>query len=100
MKKTDTIYLDMYDEYGRPVHYYRSEWNLPVFKILEWVDQADAWDAEIWECSNISDGVEIPYTARDGILSVAYWLDIDTSKFETYDELQDAIESALESEAE
>lgn len=78
--------VDFYNEFnneasGTPTHGYYG-----VDYLLRLVDEAPTWDAVV---------LEDEYTPRDIILSLADWRNIDATKFDSFEDLQNAIEDDL-----
>ena len=74
-------------DYGHP-QYQPTNVHMTIADILKAVDQAGDWLDYINEPERI--------TAADGLYSIAEELDIDTTNYETFDELEEAITAELE----
>lgn len=74
-------------DYGHP-QYQPTNVHMTIADILKAVDQAGDWLDYINEPERI--------TATDGWYSIAEELDIDTTNYETFDELEEAITAELE----
>lgn len=74
-------------DYGHP-QYQPTNVHMTIADILKAVDQAGDWLDYINEPEQI--------TAADGLYSIAEELDIDTTNYEIFDELEEAIAEELE----